>query len=188
MKKNIWKQRWERITEFGCEQTIAALQKEAVEHARGKLTSLLLEIASNGEALAKTGICASALANVVFVAIPKLECLPKFDVIPRVKKFVDNLKTWNDFLEELSLEEKYRYVCLYLATMRFIQRCVLKWTRDIGQAEVVAFASDAVVRKPTAGVPRIRDRDAFSGGWGKGKINVYCERGEKIGVDLALSA
>jgi len=175
MKKD-WKRGVKAIVKRGLIIALEKLFEKLIEEAWDKI------VESHDNLLETFGEEVAFVATLVFVAGSQdggknfVFCRPKLGNV--VVQLVD-LALDSDKAPELARA--------FNKKMEFFELLDVKLTGEEGKRTKVATQS-ALVRKPTPGVPRIRDRDAFFVGWGKGKINVYCERGEKIGVDLALSA
>ncbi|MBQ7815618.1 MAG: hypothetical protein IJX36_05365 [Thermoguttaceae bacterium] len=161
-----WKRVWEKITEFGFKETGNFLKSdskkvfenwETLSEIGNLPTAGFAWFVKRWKTLTKIGMCATVLTFGALKSEQKRATAPERGVYYSFKKAGYNVRNW--LFEKLGLKEEYRRVCVYLAFMRVLQRCKFKWAREIDRAEVTASASNVLVRKPTPGVPRIRDRD-----------------------------
>ncbi|MBR2006253.1 MAG: hypothetical protein IKK39_04835 [Thermoguttaceae bacterium] len=176
--KKYWKQIWEKITKLGFDKTCGLVGLDKVKNGRDKIKLWALQLES-----CDTSVKAAAIVALVLIpqtkqdwdwkkAIQVGKCAATLISIavkpPRVmwKELLEyGGELFKEYVEGYALEkarwkEEFQVAYFSLAFIHVLQRCKFNWTREIDQAEITASASNVLVRKPTPGVPRIRDRDA----------------------------
>ncbi|MBP3556517.1 MAG: hypothetical protein J6K20_02280 [Thermoguttaceae bacterium] len=205
MKKS-WKWFWEKITKYGFNTTCDPIELEWFEKGGEKIKlrlrqlencetsasaaivtfTLVAQTRKDWKKFFKVGICATTLINIALEPgvnwKNKLTSAAEFFTPKIVDCFIGKA------IEKAGLEEEYQCVCLYLTFLHVLQGRKFKWAREIDQIKSAAFASSVLVRKPTPGVPRIRDRDAFFSGCGESSVSSIANKVKKARLDVALSA